>query len=1640
MQNPSAHPEVGNVPEHLLDPPESLVNSPPVTTRVQNLPFDQLSWQNFEKLIFRLASKNCEVEHCATYGRAGQSQDGIDVYTRLSGGGYICWQAKNRANTTESVITDAVHNFLNGRWVDSTKRFILCSSASLQDTKLQNTIEKFADCLKQKGIVFEALDGNQLSEKLRNYHEIIDDFFGREWLVAFAGENAATNLSRPLDTARMLALRECLAKFYDARIHQLDPGLILTPGKSVSCDLRKRFVLPNVDAVNPFHEPSLEPKDWAQVPVIQNNHASKFDEYSELAELSDFGKLQSEPMKTPTVAFEDWLLECNRSLLILGAPGSGKSTVLRCLALDLVCTPELFPRVTEKLGERIPLLIPFALWSRLTTKQKREVGLPEVIRETFGAFIPQSELEDSFIDALLCDERFLLLIDGLDEYSDEQAALTTLATIETFVRTRNVATIMTTRPTGLRRLELTSGYWKTALLTELLPHQQRDLATKLLNAQDGISVPVSLRVERFFEELQCNGRLQSLAGNPLLLFGLLSVAEHQITLPKTRIELFQTLIEIMLNVHPSRRATAASEVKSRLNTFSTDDVRREALGKLAFEMQTRGAGVSINRKDAQLIIKNFLEDSDDGPGWSIVEARAGADELVNLDADTSGLLIENGTNELTFCHAAFREHLAGLELAAWPLEKQLKFVADHSDEPRWRGTIVTLVQSLGQKDDVEKILQVMQEKEHNGDVGSINRRLLLADCVFTAESLSGIVAQSVALDSFSRIEKGTNDTERLELLGLALDSPRGGFIGKEIVNRLERWWPEVNHWRKSLYEELSNWPASDDLARTLQLALQGDESQLAAAACIAKVFGGNLEVGNELTALARTSSNPCVVAASLDALNRGWPLIDGLEDWLWEAEQSPNIQLRTVAALALHQRGRRGDSGRDSLLRALGANWNMFSNDIYEEIIEALVAEWGGDSELQNECWAAIGKQGPSIYNVRSEDGRAILLRLYKEDHRVLRWIEEELVNNDHFLFSAMRSEISLLEPLLAEHSNLQKAFDTFLSRNESSIFNHKVAQLAATVKSNIAKRAMMNWLDEAGSFVFWPVWSLVHGWGIDDPEVASILKPLAQISPKRRQHIASHIPAIVESVDESLELLIEICNLSEVGRLDYVIQGFSALGENIDDARAVSAILPHIGKVERVFAGHNVLIGRFHADARVREFALRRVHEPFPPLDQMASVYGNDSEIASLILKRAASLPKVLRQFIARRATQRFNDEALAQVLHQSEIETDEHAMTQATIGLSYVALATPGAANERTGKLRKQLHAIGPDYDDRRVAALGGLLALGRIDVFGDAKEHHSGDALRIDLVAHFKDYAPVLELVAERWKELESTLGESLAGRLDRWGDGRSNFWQSFAPYLNRSPRLRSRFIEYCNDSSVMPDAHALKTLSQLRPRSSLLLDCCRRILTGEFNHQQAGFLDITHSVIAASKYLATMFSEETSAISAIVEACESLKAEGGALFGLAVKWPNHEIVVREHQNLLRGDGCQLLTCVKLWLVCAQGNPEQVANAFARFVTRQTGSPWDFPQEALDAFRARLERDFTVAEAIGQLAKNHDHASIRASTIRLLAMTSSHDVQELRKEFLAAEFQRPGLPRFALDILTNRVLPAKELMSMMLTESGD
>ena len=106
-------------------PPDQVPVNPPVTTRAQGLPFGELTWENFERLCYRLAGQGDRIEHVARYGRQGQAQQGIDLFARLSNAKYEIWQAKRYASVTAGDVKGIVETFLAGTWAAKAETLVL---------------------------------------------------------------------------------------------------------------------------------------------------------------------------------------------------------------------------------------------------------------------------------------------------------------------------------------------------------------------------------------------------------------------------------------------------------------------------------------------------------------------------------------------------------------------------------------------------------------------------------------------------------------------------------------------------------------------------------------------------------------------------------------------------------------------------------------------------------------------------------------------------------------------------------------------------------------------------------------------------------------------------------------------------------------------------------------------------------------------------------------------------------------------------------------------------------------------------------------------------------------------------------------------------------------------------------------------------------------------------------------------------------------------------------------------------------------------------------------------------------------------------------------------------------------------------
>jgi tetratricopeptide (TPR) repeat protein len=181
-----------------LEPPISTGIQLPLNTSAQELPIEQLSWENFERLCLRLVQTKHALENCEVYGIKGQKQHGIDIFAKNFGGKYATYQCKRYESMTPSTLRKAVKTFTQGKWAEKSKEFTICTTLALNSARLQDTFNDLRDELGEQGIILVKWDRVQLQRMLKNHPEIVHDFFGIDWArvynITIVAGNANTTL------------------------------------------------------------------------------------------------------------------------------------------------------------------------------------------------------------------------------------------------------------------------------------------------------------------------------------------------------------------------------------------------------------------------------------------------------------------------------------------------------------------------------------------------------------------------------------------------------------------------------------------------------------------------------------------------------------------------------------------------------------------------------------------------------------------------------------------------------------------------------------------------------------------------------------------------------------------------------------------------------------------------------------------------------------------------------------------------------------------------------------------------------------------------------------------------------------------------------------------------------------------------------------------------------------------------------------------------------------------------------------------------------------------------------------------------------------------------------------------------------
>ncbi len=1478
----------------LSTPPTGGDLPPPVQTQNQLLPLSELGWDDFERLCFRLIRDEVGQVRAAIYGVPGQAQGGIDMYAVApflpehtpDARRYVTLQSRRISNVSQANVEKAVDDFLKGDWADVSNKFIYATSSSARATQVLDKIEELAGGLGKQAIDFEVWDQERISEMLKDRPELVDDFFRRPWVKAFCGEEVADRLGNRLTARDMAELREELARIYAKTFGLADPGFAgFRLNEIRRVELMDRFVTP--DLVSATHQTASYPYGVAveaeaagPSPAPSSRYGTDEEWYAWLPDEHSWSLPSTsgtDRIAHPTTAVErrpanQWV-GTEKLQVIIGDPGAGKSTLLRYLVLDLLREEPQWKPAADHWGEYLPVWLPFHFLAQRVVGQTGEAATVSV---TLKAWLEQNESAQIWplVEKALENGRLLLLVDGLDEWTTDDAGRHAARAVEKLAAIRGIPVVASTRPYGLSRLTLDAG-WVYSRIAPLTRDQQKALvshyfraATDSDSAADSDEI-IDRTVDDFLAQVHLVPELSAFSGTPLFLILLVLLRlSSSSQLPNQRFDVYDRASQLLLNDLPPRRRKAAdiTTTQEGLPQYELEKILR----KVSYENQLRG-NVSVLEEDA--LREDFIDALQDPTHLSMSRENAvnTANQLLDVAEGELGLLVRIAPKQLGFIHRVMQEQLAADHVA-----NRLEFgdVQDlfekYVGDPAWKEVLLITFRKISRPSELSKLLATVRDRIDETPAGLCAREFL-AEITFGPYGLPQDAVQVNASEVINVVETHAYGPHRARLLDALLTGVSEPVTENIVRDCLERWTVLVRQPSRELAAQIARIPPdtglSETVCRLLIFALRNankfdafDNASTIVARC--SIIGTNEEREYLRSALMNILADPpsgLAQAAALTALALGWrddPLIAAVLD---EARSHPDEQVRLVAisdalnvladvfpdiadvsrpaAQALT------DSEREWLIDHL---WTLESPEVhFGMLVAAISAAVRDDHSVLTEL-LDLHSSG-AVSHLEYEVALAVTFRAFSDHESVTEWVCAQ-IRGDGQLGLKLQIRIDGINPLARAYHHgsphnvpVAESIEHFLSSTDTTAMERTLYSLAAVDHGPVMRETLLRGLANS-SFPHWAAAALGEHFGGDE-EVLAELRSVIMGDPRRASMVANVASTVLnagEVIPRLMEILrsLDASSESNSPRYDMVSsaliracreQGPSVRRDNERVMREAIELIPETLPWIYGYPRLALAAELYPAEGSVEvlnEFAQR----DDMPLEIFLNVFGQEPENLEPFLAEASrvlrSLPAHLRTHICQTLVERgINSRLVRELTARWAEETSDPNKSVASLAYhqALARIKQEHPANEEPWNLAlahlgEQASARGHDHDARRRAAWVGMCVLenwspvlNKVETVGNSPPA----SVRLNDYLDRPDRI-LLQQLAASWEKLRSTFGEQLLDRLEGpFEDHNSDsVWNSLALVAAENPALEH---ELENELAANP---------QLQTRSGIFLWTVRR----------------------------------------------------------------------------------------------------------------------------------------------------------------------------------------------------------------------
>jgi len=420
--------------------------------------------------------------------------------------------------------------------------------------------------------------------------------------------------------------------------------------------------------------PVLLEKVYTNLSVLPYLSHQRWLEVSDLyGKSTDFNRFSLNPIESKTIPLIE-LVASHSKLVILGKPGSGKTTFLQYLALQ--CQARKYK------GDCIPVFITLRTLAA-SGKTLEDFNLLNYISSSWN----NHDISSEQVETLLQQGKLLLLLNGLDEIPQSNSE-EIIQQIQQFAETYAQNQIIITCRLAAQTYHF-SGF--TYFEIADLDSPQIETFAKKWFSTNNTSNHEGLKKATLFLDLlkrQENKLIRELASTPILLNLLCLVFQEKAQFPNKHWKLYQEGLEILLSKWDLSRGIKREHIYSNLSLSD----KLKLLGEIASTTFERG-NYFFEKTEVLQIISDYLLTLPN-VSYSPEELLLDSEGILKGIEVQHGLLVERAKGIYSFSHLTFQEYLIARKLVAKANLETFKYLAVHITKPRWREVILLTVSML----------------------------------------------------------------------------------------------------------------------------------------------------------------------------------------------------------------------------------------------------------------------------------------------------------------------------------------------------------------------------------------------------------------------------------------------------------------------------------------------------------------------------------------------------------------------------------------------------------------------------------------------------------------------------------------------------------------------------------------------------------------------------------------------------------------------------------------------------------------------------------------------------------------------------------------------------------------------------------